>query len=131
MIPQTTPRPKRWIWFFLFLAVVPAALLAVEIWFNLHQQLTPERLAEARALWDQAGPRDYVLDYAVRRDYEPDPVQRAPEKSTVRVKDGRVEVVSGADGEAELGSMDDLFARVGRDLRADREAGAPRAFVKA
>jgi hypothetical protein len=122
-------RSRKWVWFFLFLAVVPAALLAVEIWFNLHQQLTPERLAVARARWDEAGPRDYVLDYAVKSDYDPDPVQRAPEKYTVRVKDGKVEAVSGPD--SDFGSMDDLFDRVARALRADREAGAPRAFVKA
>src|SRR5947209_14709906 len=62
-------RSRRWVWFFLFLAVVPASLLGVEIWFNLHQQLTPEKLAAARARWDKNGPRDYVLDYEVKREY--------------------------------------------------------------
>jgi hypothetical protein len=142
--PNSAPRPalrarpqRRWVWFFLFLAVVPAALLSVEIWFNLHQQLTPERLAAARARWDQKGSRDYVLDYAIKRDYDPDPVQRAPEKYTVRVKGRKVEAVTGADsgpppaGAFEFGIMDDLFDRIDQRLRADRETGAPRAFVKA
>jgi len=130
-------RSRRWVWFFLFLAVVPATLLGVEIWFNLHQQLTPEKLAEARARWDENGPRDYVLDYEVKREYNPEPASRNPDRYTVRVKDRKVESVTGADGrppkpgEFEFGSMDDLFDRIERQLRADREAGGPRPFVTA
>jgi hypothetical protein len=130
-------RSRKWVWFFLFLGVVPAALVSVEIWFNLHQQLTPERLAAARARWDETRPRDYLLDYAIKHDYNPDPVQAAPDKYAVRVQDGRVEAVTRPDGrppppgEFEFGSMDDLFDRIAQRLRADREAGQRRAFVKA
>jgi hypothetical protein len=137
MLSNPTPRPKRWIWFFALLAVATPAAIAVLMWYNLHQQLTPERLAQARARWNEVGPPSYVLDYAIKREYNPDPVQPPPEKYTVRVQDRRVEAVTGPDGrppppgEFEFGSMDDLFDRIGRQLRADRESGGPRPFVKA
>jgi hypothetical protein len=130
-------RSRKWVWFFLFLAVVPASLLAVEIWFNLHQQLTPEKLASARIRWDENGPRDYVLEYEVKREYNPEPAPRNPDRYTVRVKGRKVESVTGADGrppkpgEFEFGSMDDLFDWIKRQLRADSEAGGPRPFVTA
>jgi len=139
-----TPSPRRpvtpsrrWVWFFLFLAIVPAALIGVEIWFNLNQQLTPEKLAAARARWDENGPRDYVLEYEVKREYNPEPASRNPDKYTVRVKDRKVEEVTAADGkppepgEFDFGSMDDLFDRIARQLQADKESGGRRPFVTA
>jgi hypothetical protein len=116
------------VWFFLILGALAAMGITTEIWFNLHQQLTPERLAEARARWRKNGPRDYVLEYAIRRDQTPDPARPAPEKYTVRVADGKVE---SPPRPGEFGSMDDLFAAIDRQLAADRESGGPRPFVKA
>ncbi len=140
-IPPAGGRPatrsRQWVWFFLFLVVVPPTLLGVEIWFNLHQQLTPERLAEARARWDQNGPRDYVLDYEIKREYNPEPAPRNPDRYTVRVKHRKVEEITAADGkplkrgEFEFGSMDDLFDYIARQLQTDREAGGARPFVTA
>jgi hypothetical protein len=130
------PRSRKWVWFFLFLDVVPVTLLSVEIWFNLNQQLTPEKLATARARWQANGPRDYVLDYEIKHDYNPEPAP-PPEKYSVRVKDGKVEAVTDAAGrparrgDFPFGSMDDLFARVEQRLRADRESGGSRPFVTA
>jgi hypothetical protein len=131
---SVTPSPRRpvtpsrnWVWFFLFLAVVPATLIGIEIWFNIHQQLTPEKLAEARSRWEQNRPRDYVLDYEIKHEYNPEPGTRAPDKYTVRVKDGKVEQSSGG----EIGTMDDLFDRIGRQLQADKESGGKRPFVTA
>jgi hypothetical protein len=134
---QRVRRPRQWLWFFFFLATVPVALLGIEIWFNVQQQLTPEKLAEARARWEQNGPRDYVMEYEIKREYNPEPGTRAPDKYTVRVRDGKVELVTGADGrppkpgEFEYGTMDDLFDRVARQLEADRAAGGKRPFVTA
>jgi hypothetical protein len=126
MSSAPTPRPKRWIWFFVVIATLAAAGLATEIWSNLSQQLTPEKLAAARAVWQEKGPRDYVLNYDVKRDENPDPV-RGGDRYTVRVTDGK-----GTPARAgEFGSMDDLFDRIDAQLRADREPGSPRAFVKA
>jgi hypothetical protein len=137
MSSNPVPRPKRWLWFFVFLATVPVALLGVEIWFNLNQQLTPEKLAAARARWDANGPHDYVLEYEIKREYNPEPAPRNPDKYTVRVKDRKVEEVTAADGkppepgEFDFGSMDDLFEFIGRQLHSDREAGGSRPFVTA
>ncbi len=124
-------------WFFLFLAVVPVTLLGIEIWFNIHQQLTPEKLAEARTRWQENGPRDYLLEYEIKREYNPEPGTRAPDKYTVLIRNGKVERVTGADGrppksgEFEFSTMDDLFERIARQLRTDEETGGKRPFVTA
>jgi hypothetical protein len=109
------------------LGLLAAAAITVEVWFNLQQQLRPEELAQARRLWDEKGPRDYVLDYAVKREHNPEPGGSVPEQYTVTVRGGRA-LPSGGH---EFGSMDDLFDQIEKQLRADREAGGRRPFVKA
>lgn len=52
-----------WIWFFVVLALLTVAAVATLVVFNLRQQLTPEKLAEAQALWKEKGPPDYDLEY--------------------------------------------------------------------
>ena len=75
-------------------------------------------LAAARAIWQDKGPRDYALNYEIKRDDNPDPAPRTGDKYTVRVKGGKVESVTDPDGHAprlgdfEFGSMDDLFDRI-------------------
>lgn len=134
------PRGKKsraWLWFFAILGGLCTVGITAEVWFNLNQQLSPERLEAARQTWREKGPWDYVLEYAVKREYNPDPAGRTPEKYTVEVRDGRVVSIAGADGrpappgEFEYGGMDDLFDAVGRKLQEDRAAGGPRPFVKA
>jgi len=127
MSSHSTPRSKRWIWFFIIVTMMGAAGVTAEIWSNLSQQLTPEKLAEARAVWKQKGPRDYDLDYEIKREDNPDPAPRTGEKYTVHVKDGQ----GPRPGEHDFGSMDDLFDRIDQRLRADRESGGPQPFVKA
>lgn len=121
-------RPKRWVWFFLVLGTLAVAGVGIEVWSNLQQQLTPEKLALARALWADKGPRDYTLDYEIKREDAPDPSPRVGEKHTVRVKDGKTETPPAP---GEFGDMDDLFDWIDGRLRADRESGGPRPFVKA
>src|SRR5262249_4483768 len=59
-----SPRPNRgWIWFFVILIVLTVTSITIMIVYNLRQQLKPEQLAQARALWEQKGPADYDLDY--------------------------------------------------------------------
>src|SRR5215475_7288229 len=86
---------RKWIWFFVLLGTLAAAGVATEIWFNLHQQLTPEKLASAHARWRENGPRDYALEYAVKREYNPEPAPRTGDNYTVLVKGGKVESVTG------------------------------------
>jgi len=104
-----------------------AAGVTAEIWSNLSQQLTPEKLAEARAVWKQKGPRDYDLDYEIKREDNPDPAPRTGEKVTVRVENGQAQ----GPLTTEFGSMDDLFDYIEQRLRSDRESNGSRPFVKA
>jgi len=120
-------RSKKWVWFFLLLAALAVTGVTIEIWSNLSQQLTLEKLAAAHDVWRAKGPRDYYLDYEVKREDNPDPAPHAGEKYTVRVTDGKGQPPR----PGEFGSMDDLFDEIERRLRADREPGSPRAFVKA
>jgi hypothetical protein len=133
--PSQKPRPpRRWVWFFLVLGVLGVAGVTTEIWSNLSQQLTLEKLAAARAHWQANGPRNYIVSYEVKREEMPDPAPPSGARYTVRVKDGRA--VDSDDrplprGPLEYGSMDDLFDRIEQRLRADQEAGGSRPFVKA
>jgi hypothetical protein len=135
--PLATRHSKRWVWFFVIVGVMAAAGVAAEVWVNLSQQLTPEKLTAARQLWRDRGPRDYTLEYAVKREYNPDPAGRAPDRYTVRVKGGKVESVTDAGGrslkpgEYEFGSMDALFDAIDEQLKADIAAGGKRPFLRA
>jgi hypothetical protein len=90
---MTSPRrSRRWILFFAVLALLAAAAVALEIWFNLQQQLTPARLEQARARWQGKGPPSYDLQYTVARQ------SRAADRLLARVRDGALTAVE-ADGE--------------------------------
>src|SRR5262245_26823019 len=60
-----SPRHGRgWIWFFAVLAALVVLALGIQWWWQARKQrLTPEQLAEARALWKAQRPRDYDLEY--------------------------------------------------------------------
>jgi hypothetical protein len=94
-MPASPPR-LRWLWFFLALAALAAAAVVIPIVYNIGLQLTPEQLEQARALWDERGPKDYDLEYAEKLD--PDTrifIYR------VKVRGGRA-VAFGCNGEPEL-----------------------------
>jgi hypothetical protein len=121
-----TQNSKRWVWFFLLLGTLTVSGVVIGVWSNLQQQLTPEKLAAARAQWTEKGPRDYELDYEVKRGDRPDPSPQVGEKYTVIVKDGKA-VSPPPPGR--FGSLDDFFDWIEQRLRADREPGAPRVFA--
>src|SRR5688572_5517522 len=52
---------RNWLWFFAALAILSAAAIGVNWWYNARQQLTPERLRAAMDLWRANGPADYDL----------------------------------------------------------------------
>ena len=130
-------KSRRWIWFFLLLGILAVAGLSVEIWFNLNQQLTPEKLVEAQARWQANGPRDYTIEYEIKQDNNPDPAPRTPNRYTVHVENGHVVSATGAGGQplpaeaVEFGSMDDLFRHVQEQMQGDRAANTGRPFVTA
>lgn len=66
--PMTDRRRSRaWVLFFAALLLLAAAAISLEVGFSLRQQLTPQALERARALWREKGPADYDLKYTVKR----------------------------------------------------------------
>jgi hypothetical protein len=65
--PPRAGRRRGWVVFFAALFLLAAAAISLQVWFSLHQQLTPEALERARALWRAKGPADYDLKYTVAR----------------------------------------------------------------
>jgi hypothetical protein len=118
---------KRWLWFFVTLALLAATAVTTLIWFNLSQQLTREKLAEARAKWLQRRPSDYDLEYVKRGS--------ATGTFVVQVRGGKV-VSASMDGrplEPRLYSscnMLTLFDDIERFLDLDAQSGT-RAFTVA
>lgn len=124
----SSQRSRGWVWFFVLLAVLTVTSIAVQLWFNLQQQLTPEHLAAARALWKAKGPSDYDLEYTKKGS--------ATGYFRVQVRGGKV-VSAAMDGqplEARLYSFYDmpgLFDDIERFLDLDRSPGSRRTFTKA
>src|SRR4051812_35261360 len=63
--PPPVRRSRSWMAYFLLLFVLAASGMVIPIFYNLGLQLRPEQLAEARARWAEAGPRDYDLTFSV------------------------------------------------------------------
>ncbi len=132
---MTAASPRRWVWFFVLLALPLPFVITIPIWYNLRQQLDPERLAAARQRWREHGPRDYVVDYAVRHEYNPEPGGRTPERYAVTVRDGKARSVTGAGGreltpgEYDFATMEELFDLIERQLREAAEEGGRRPFM--
>jgi hypothetical protein len=82
-------RPRRWIGFFILLAVLSAGAIVTNLVYNLSIQLRPEQLAEARQRWRENAPADYDLKYLVEITRQ---AETEPEKSeyVVEVRGGRV-----------------------------------------
>jgi|SRR5579875_415882 hypothetical protein len=83
-------RPRRWIGFFIILAVLAAIAIVVPLVYNLSIQLRPEQLTEARQRWQEHAPPDYDLEYLVRTTH---PNQEEERAYLVQVREGRVVLV--------------------------------------
>jgi hypothetical protein len=128
-------RNRGWIWFFALLAVLTVAGISLEIWFNLRQQLAPERLTQARRLWEahwQGRPHDYRWEYTVQ--------EYAGSLEVYRIQVHEDKVVSATrqqddqDVPAETypyGTMDALFDHIGKLLEGDQKSDGPRVFMTA
>lgn len=65
---MTAPkRNRRWVWFFVALALLAVAVPTLMIAVNLGRQLRPEQLRAARERWQKHGPRDYQMKYTVKK----------------------------------------------------------------
>lgn len=128
-------RPSRrkvgWVWFFVILTVLTVTGIVLQLWFNLSQQATPERLMEARRLWDAHGVSDYTLEYLILEK------SKDAETYTVKVVQGQVDsAVTGngrrlKPGEIPFRSVDALFDRAHEWLDASRQPGSPSTYVAA
>ncbi len=133
------PRKRRWVWFFVILAVLGTAAILINLAYNVLQQLKPEQLAAARALWEENAPADYDLDYVVKDEDATggtEPLRLAVEKISVHVRDGKVQAVSrnGLEVPAEEQGgygIGPLFNLIQAHLEKDGQAGQPRTFAHA
>ncbi|MGH7226308.1 MAG: hypothetical protein ACRELF_24090, partial [Gemmataceae bacterium] len=55
-------RSRRWIAFFVVLALLGSVAIVAPVLYNLSIQLRPEQLAEARRRWQDNAPLDYDLE---------------------------------------------------------------------
>lgn len=111
--------PARWRWVSVFVVVFGLAIggIALNVWWNLDQQLTPDKLERAKRLWEQNGPRDYDLTYQVTYDKE-----RLPERHVVLVRNGKV-VFASCEGEV-IEMAPAMAAAVGGPLAGMAQGGA-------
>src|SRR6516164_3745556 len=122
--PPVRPRSRAWIWYFVLLAILTVAMITSLIVFNVGQQLTPEKLAAAIALWKERGPTSYDMEYTK---------PMVNETFKVRVRKGDVVSVTMNDQplperEYPYHSMRALFGFIERFQQIDQEPGQPRAF---
>jgi hypothetical protein len=126
---MTAPRRSRaWIWFFVALALLAAAAVAIPLWFNLSQQLTADELERHEALWQEKRPADYDVEYILKG--------AAPEHFVVRVRQHRVQSVTSdgrplAPGSYPFSDMDSLFRYVADFLKQDSQPDRRRTFASA
>jgi hypothetical protein len=131
---QPRRRSRNWVWFFIVLAVLTTTAIALEISFNLSQQLKPEGCAAARRLWDQNGPTDYILEYTVREKGQ------GPERSeryVVTVVGGKAESATTETGrrlkadDYPFENVEALFKRLEQWLEMKHQPGGSGAYVAA
>ena len=139
--PQDAPRPPKnnygWILFFSFIVVASVGVTWFMIWFNLSIQLTPEKLDEARQLWNEKGPKSYNMVYTKRLNDD-----ARLFTYVVSVRKGKVvEVLENGralektpereDDPLVFHSMDAIFRDLERNMTMDQKPGAKRVYVTA
>jgi hypothetical protein len=131
---MTAPRRTRgWVWFFAALAAMAVLAAAVNWTYNARQQLTPEKLATAMALWDANGPADY--DLVIDKTISPAAANVAAVRDRIDVQVRNKKAVSGTINGAPLErrllaeyDVAGWFGFVEEFLRIDTTPGAPRTF---
>lgn len=136
--PPAAPRRNRnWIWYFLVLILLCAAAISTMIIYNLSQQLTPEQLEQARAKWQEFGPKNYELRYTKKIGASP-----TPDRYLIKVANGFVEEANMLDSSTGLEipidsakyehlSMKALLRDIARFMEIDHEPKARRTFTRA
>jgi hypothetical protein len=125
---RTGRRNRNWIWFFAAVAVLAVVAILLLRYASIRfgqVRLTPERLEEARKLWEEKGPISYELVYTKRLG------RNDPEKYVVRVRNGVPESVTRNDKPMEKRLYEDytmtaLFRDLWGFLKEDEKPGAAR-----
>jgi hypothetical protein len=123
-------KTRRWIWYFALLFALAFLATVVLIVYNLRQQLKPEQLVAARALWKESGPANYTMSYTTRVNEE------APDHYWAKVRVGKV-VDAQYNGQSEpperraYRSMEGLFDFIEKFMQIDNEPGNPKTYVRA
>ncbi len=126
--PRARRRNRGWIVFFVGLFGLTVALIAGQVWFSLEQQLSPEFLGRARALWDRNQPATYRMTYTIQHR------EGDPEQFVVWVRDRKpVGPPEGTEpleqGTPPYQTMEELFQHLDDQLQADqRNADGPRVY---
>jgi hypothetical protein len=132
-------RNRRWVWFFVILAVLGAGAILINLIYNVLQQLRPQQLAAARELWNEKAPADYDLDYVVKDEDTiggTEPIHLEVERISVQVRGGRVESAT-RNGTALPASewnrygVGPLFILIEGYLGKDGQPGEPRTYAHA
>ena len=129
MDAQPAKKNRIWVWYFVLLAVLTVTSITVLVTFNLRQQLKPEQLAAATALWNKNGPRDYAMKYRQT-------VGDETETYAVHVRGGEVESVERngqplEERQRKYHSMPALFSYVRDFLDFDSQPNRPRTYTVA
>jgi hypothetical protein len=112
-------RARRWVAYYAVLAVLAAVAVTLPIVYNLGQQLKPEQLEAAKRRWQENGPKDYDLTYAITYDRN-----RLAERHVVLVRGGEV-VFASCEGEM-VAMAPAMAAAVGFPIGGMGEEGGPR-----
>ena len=117
-----------WISFFVVLALLTLAAIVIQIWYNPTVPLTAELLAEAEAKWKERGPRDYGMDYIIKK-------VESTERFQVQVRNGQaVSVIMNEKVALEARlypyhTMPALYGFIETFLEQDAQPGSPRTFT--
>ena len=129
---ETPPKKNRkWIWYFAVLAVLTIIATATLAIYNIRQQLKPEQVNVAIALWNAKGPKDYVLVYTAKKtDLSGD----TDDHYVVKVKDGQAyEVLLNGlplveERQLAYFGMNRLLQYIERFMEIDAEPGSPKTY---
>jgi hypothetical protein len=118
---------RGWIWFFVILGLLTLAAIAIQIWYNPTVPLTAPLLAEAEAKWKEHGPRDYDMDYTIKK-------LESTERFHVQVRGGKAVSVIMNDNLAlesrhyPYHTMPALYGFIGEFMEQTAQPGKPRTF---
>jgi len=119
---------SRWIGFFVVLAVLALAAILIQVWYNPTVPLTAALLAEAEAKWKAYGPRDYDMDYSMKK-------LDSSERFQVQVRDGKAVAVTMNDKVAleprhyPYHTMPALYGFIETFMEQDGQPNSPRTFT--